>query len=326
MRVTSPDYNFVFDEKTGFFARWGKTLADDPQRSPFGPEILDIEVSTICSKGCAFCYKSNKQAGVNMSFGKFKHIFDYRPPTITQIAFGIGDIDANPDLFKMFSYCRLHHVVPNVTINGERMTPQLYDSLSRLCGAVAVSHYSDDSCFNAVQELAKRGMKQVNIHALLSEETYQKCTDLINSTDPRLAGLNAVVFLWLKPKGNRNNLHQLSSLDKFKTLINLALDNGERIGFDSCSANNFMKAIADRPDAKELSVSCEPCESGLFSYYINAHGVAYPCSFSEGLVNGIDLMETSLKDAWKDKITTDFANKLQSCNRSCPLYKLELDA
>jgi len=45
---------------TGFHGRWGKTEQDDPQFSPFGPEILDIEISVNGCKGaggkiCKMC-------------------------------------------------------------------------------------------------------------------------------------------------------------------------------------------------------------------------------------------------------------------------------
>lgn len=53
--LKTPKYNYVFNRKTGFFARWGETLEDNPEYSACGPEILDIEISTICHKGCNFC-------------------------------------------------------------------------------------------------------------------------------------------------------------------------------------------------------------------------------------------------------------------------------
>ena len=42
----SEDYNFIFKKNDGFFMRWGKTKEDDPQFSPYGPEILDLEISS----------------------------------------------------------------------------------------------------------------------------------------------------------------------------------------------------------------------------------------------------------------------------------------
>ncbi len=35
----SENYNFLFRYKDGFFMRWGKTTRDDPQFSPYGPEL-----------------------------------------------------------------------------------------------------------------------------------------------------------------------------------------------------------------------------------------------------------------------------------------------
>ncbi len=81
--VKGQHYNYLFNLDDGFFARWGKTKQDDPQFSPIGPELLDIEVSTICSNRCTWCYKSNTSAGKNMSFSTFKSIFDKIPGSLT---------------------------------------------------------------------------------------------------------------------------------------------------------------------------------------------------------------------------------------------------
>ncbi len=172
----SEDYNFKFDKKTGYFARWGKTLKDDPKVGML--EIFDLEVSTVCngigkeiagSSGvCKHCYKSNNPNGKNMSFDTFKEIFDKLPKTLTQIAFGIGnlhvehevdgktvvDLYGNPDLIKMFKYCREKGVIPNLTTSGYMLTDETAKTFAELCGAVAVSIYEPrDVCYNAVKKL-----------------------------------------------------------------------------------------------------------------------------------------------------------------------------
>jgi len=82
-KFRSTEYNFTFDTVSGFFARWGKNKEDDPSYSPYGPEILDIEVSTIChginGKPCVHCYKSNTGVGKNMTLETFKTILDKMP-------------------------------------------------------------------------------------------------------------------------------------------------------------------------------------------------------------------------------------------------------
>jgi len=319
----------------GFFARWGKNKEDDPEYSPFGPEILDIEISTICSRACSWCYKSNKAQGRYMSFANFKKMFDKFPKHLTQIALGIGDIDGNPDLWFIMDYCRANGVIPNLTINGERMTGDLYTRLANTCGAIAVSKYDKDICYDAVKELSDRGMTQVNIHSLLSKETYLNCyTTLLDKIiDPRLAGLNAVVFLWLKPKGERNRLNQLDSMKRFRDLIETAMETGSRFGFDSCTAPTFLKAVEDNPNFETYKTMSEPCESTLFSYYINVDCIGFPCSFSESTeeYKGVDVVgcEDFIRDIWNAEETKKFRTRVMSnkdCNgcRMCPVYDLGL--
>jgi hypothetical protein len=83
--LASKHYNYVFDKKTGFFARWGQTKEEDPDFSPFGPEILDLEIdSGECLGNCKFCYKSNG-SGVpskHMSLEDFKTLLDKMPKTL----------------------------------------------------------------------------------------------------------------------------------------------------------------------------------------------------------------------------------------------------
>ena len=61
------DYKYIFNKTNGDFMRWGKTYDEDPNFSPIGGEILDIEITTICNgingKLCPFCYKSNTPDG-----------------------------------------------------------------------------------------------------------------------------------------------------------------------------------------------------------------------------------------------------------------------
>lgn len=317
--VQSRIYNYFFDKETGLFMRWGATKDEDPCFSPFGCEIADIEISTVCSKGCKFCYKGNVTRGKNMSIEKYKEVFAALPSTLTQVAFGIGDIGGNPDLEKILEYTRSKGVIPNITINANKVTPEQYDMLARHCGAVAVSLYDYDECYNAVKELSDRGMTQVNIHCLLSHETYEKCLKVINdaTTDSRLKDkLNAIVFLHLKPKGRAvTNEFHIPTDEEFKNVVEYALKNNVGFGFDSCSANKAMKYLPE----KYHSV-IEPCESTLFSCYINVDGLAFPCSFAEDIYEGIDV--TKYTDFWYSQEYRSFRSKCLENNRKCPIYNL----
>ncbi len=325
--LESEGYNYRFNRSNGIFFRWGRTHEEDPQFSPFGPELADIEISTSCSQGCPWCYKNNVPAGKNMSLDTFKVVFQKLPNTLTQIAFGIGDIDANPDLWSIFRHCRANHVIPNVTINGSHLTPEHARKFVDLCGSVAVSHYDDDTCFDAVHLLANAGGTQVNIHQLMSRESAAECLALVEKAtkDPRLVNhVNAIMFLSLKRKGRGTGFNPIEN-EKFKKIIEAAFRRKITFGFDSCSANRFFEVIKEHPDHERLAMVVEACEGSCFSVYINVDGVAYPCSFMEGQVTikGISTLGAKdfLQDVWFSREFTEFREKLMLAGRSCPEFK-----
>jgi MoaA/NifB/PqqE/SkfB family radical SAM enzyme len=328
-----PGYHSVFDRVSGFHARWGDTTDEDPQLAP-GPEILDIEIATACDgvagAPCRFCYKSNTRRGVQMSFETYKDLFARLPPTTTQIAFGIGNLYGHEDMWQIFQHTRDNGVVPNVTINGWQLTDELADRLVAVMGAIAVSRYTPkDTCYDAVKKLTDRGMRNVNIHQLVSADTHASCMELLEdmATDPRLAKLNATVFLMLKPKGRGPSLRPIAR-DQYAELVQTALSRRLRIGVDSCSVPSFLSVTEGHPYRPWLVQSTDPCESGLFSLYIDVHGNAWPCSFGEGRddLEPVNVLEADdfIEDVWNGPEISRWRERLCGNCRSCPLWKLDL--
>lgn len=334
-------YNYIFNKKTGVFLRWGASKEEDPTMCAFGPEIADIEVSTICNRGCKFCYKANTGIGSNMSLETYKAVLSKFPTMLTQVALGIGDLHSNPDIWNILDYTRSQNIIPNITINGKDLDLIYAKRLAEVCGAVSVSRYNPvDDCYNAIKMLTDAGLQQANIHAILSADTYSDNYQLLQDvqTDPRLEKINALVFLALKPKGRSSKLQYEQDLNKFFDLIQAYNDAGLNVGLDSCSAPQMLK-FADKFDKKEFINSIEPCESGLFSIYVNVHGDLYPCSFAEGTKGwgvGINLLETKdfMKEVWFSERLQKWRKRLlkssSSCKdcmvqkhcRSCPLYDI----
>jgi len=156
-------YHYTFDKSNGNFARWGKTYEDDPEYCPAGPEILDLEIASgKCKGNCPFCYKGNSinEEAVNMTFDAFKSIIDKIPKTLTQVAFGICDIDGNPDFLKMMDYTRSIGIVPNFTLSGIDLTDEMAEKVSKVAGALAVSAYETDKnvCYDTVKKFTDLGM------------------------------------------------------------------------------------------------------------------------------------------------------------------------
>ena len=335
--LRSPEYNYAFNKVNGRFMRWGKTKNDDPNFCPFGPEIADIEITTACNgipnaKGqrrvCSFCYKSNTPKGTYMSFETFKDIFHKLPDTLTQIAFGVdAQFLTNPDSRKIFEYSRANGVIPNVTVAD--VDEDTAKCLAETCGAGAVSRYADKNiCYNTIERLAKYGLRQINIHIMLSKETEANLWETMNDfkTDPRLKHLNAIVILSLKKKG-RGEVYNQVSQEAFKKIVDFALAGGIPIGFDSCSCPKFLKSVDDSPNKEFFQSVSEPCESGLFSMYIDVEGIWHPCSFmadTGSWTQGIDMKKVNdfLSEVWYNSSVEGWRNKLLAKNRECPEFTI----
>ena len=333
-RAVSPSYNNILDKKTGSFARWGATQGEDPQWSPMGPEILDIEITVDgCPNTCAFCYKGNSQAeATNMTLGTFESILAKFGPNLGQIAFGITGVQTNPDFIPIMEHCRERGVVPNFTLSGADLTPEIAEKCSELVGAVAVSVYKPvDVGYDTVKTFTNLGVTQTNIHLMVSQETMPHVWRVVRDrgSDPRLADMNAIVFLTTKPKGRARGRFTAPTLAQYSELVKYCLDHDIAFGFDSCGASKFEAAIdtmglSDAVRAR-LKMCSESCESDLFSGYVNVRGEFWHCSFSEGEpgIEPVNLLEME-GDFWMSEPVVAFREKLLATTkdgcRQCPIF------
>lgn len=334
----SKEANYIFDKNNGNMITWGRTKEDDAVKFP-APTILDLEITTSCDGVggvlCPFCYKANNPYGKNMSFETFKKVFDKMPKSVTQIAFGADSKGtSNPDMFDMMIYARDRGVIPNITI--AEINKDMACKLASICGAVAVSRYHDkDICYNSIKNLTDCGLEQVNMHFMISEQTYERALETIEDivTDQRLSKLNAIVFLSLKTKGRGERGFTQLSQEKFNNLVRVCEANKIGFGFDSCSGIKYFKSLTDE-DYEVKSQYIQPCESTLESSYVDVDGNFYPCSFTEGTKGwekGISVVDSEdfVKDVWNNSRTEEFRNKLLGtvCGnrfgcRECPIYQI----
>jgi MoaA/NifB/PqqE/SkfB family radical SAM enzyme len=248
-----------------------------------------------------------------------------------QIAFGVdSQCTSNPDAFKIFEYCRENGVIPNVTVAD--ISDDTAKKLASLMGAVAVSRYADKNvCYDSVKRLTDLGMKQINIHQLISKETLQQTLETIAdiSKDTRLAKLNAIVFLSLKKTGRGKEYNTLTQ-SEFNSIVQICLQKGIRFGFDSCGCASFLEAVKHHPNYKTFEMYAEPCESLRMSCFINVNGMLSPCSFlEEKMTNkiGIDVINCNdfITDVWMNPNSVIFRNKSIECANKmggCPIYNI----
>lgn len=338
-RLRSKDgkYNYNYNTEDGHFQRWGATLDEDPEYSMYN-EILDIEITTICTgpdnKLCSFCYKSNNLAGYNMPLSDFKKVID-KMPWLTQCALGADAKGVtNPDMVPMMQYARSKGIIPNLTIAD--VSKDVAGKLAKVAGAIAVSVYKHAGvgiAYDSVKNLTDAGMTQVNLHYMISGRTIEHAYKVINDmkNDPRLSGVNAIVFLSLKQKG-RGAKHDYVTQEQYKALVTHCLENNVPFGFDSCSAPTFLESVKDHKNFARFKELSEDCEATMFSSYVNEYGEFFPCSFTEkwiegGWEKGLNVIEADdfIKDVWTHPKTLKFreelmGNKDDNGCRNCPAF------
>jgi hypothetical protein len=259
------------------------------------------------------------------------------PKTLTQIAIGITGVKTNPDFLRMMQYCRQIGVVPNFTLSGIDLEPEFASELAQVIGAVAVSAYQTDKnvCYNTVALFTKLGIKQTNVHLMVAQENIDFVYEVLKDrlSDARLASMNAIVFLGVKPKGRaKEGFHPLSA-EAYAQLIKHCLDNKIPFGFDSCSAPKFEAAVAKmeltEEHRKQMIECSESCESSLFSAYINVDGKYWHCSFTENEDGQecVDVLAAKdfLQDVWYSPVVRKFrerslATAQQGCRR-CTIFE-----
>lgn len=338
----SHTYHCFFSKANGLNIRFGKTVDEDPNVCELGPEILDLEVSVNgCvpvpgSTNCRYCYKNNTNAKpTNMTFETFKQIVDSFPKNLSQIAFGITGLQTNPDLEKMFEYCRKIGIIPNVTTVGADMDEHMKDVLCHWCGAVAVSCYTGakELCYKTIKELhdyAKEKYNRdlhVNMHIVVSEDNMPHLREVLKDiADKKVDGLKSVVLLRIKPKGRAAYMNCRVSKDIYRELVAFCLDSKISFGFDSCSATPVMEVLTEFGHP-ELCASCEKCESSSLSAYINVFGQYWSCSFMEGredVIKPIDVLKYNHSYEWWNADSVKFVRQhTNCCKQSCPWYNLD---
>ena len=352
-QIKSDDYNLLFNKQTGYTMRWGRTLHDDPDFSPYGPEIIDMEISSAArndvdardplhinvNHGCdgpgcmRFCYKKNRpDKSVHMSLDTFKSIMNRMPKTVCSIAFGVlSPLQQHPELWEIFQECRERDVVPCVTIN-QGVSMDTAERLAAFCGAVAVSvnEFNKEMAYNTIKTLSQNfGMDQINIHIVLSNDSVEFIKTVVNDIkdDSRLTKLNAMVMLSFKDKAKSCAMEPITST-YYREVIDCCINAGINFGFDSCSALCFMDAIKDHPMRKKLDSFVEPCESMMFSTYIDVNAKLYACSFLENKnmwQEGIDVLaHDDFLDIWNNEKVQEWRKLLMSTNRGCPEYRIGL--
>jgi sulfatase maturation enzyme AslB (radical SAM superfamily) len=319
------NYKHIFNTSTGRFL-----VDSELTRSPFGPEILEIELTrNNCPHQCKFCYRMNNNSKpvINMTLEQFKKVIEKIPKTLCQVSLGVTTLTANPDLIPILQYLKTEKIPATITITGKELTDELLGDLVPLLNGISLSIYNVNQGIDILKRLLKTNIRQLTLHQIAAKETKYSIHELLNAITTNRLPINRIGLALLRPKPvNKATFTQLT-WDEYSKILENALDNGFKVGFDQCS-KPFLSNFYDKRVIDDMT----DCECGNTLGFIDAECKFWHCGFSEiaSIKNkGIDLLDNTIdftRDVWEEPnyikyLKTVNSNKYKGCVK-CPLFNL----
>ena len=319
------NYIAVFNPTTGEYLRLGNATFSQ------SPDLIDIGIMGeckagkigLCAKAGVSCYQSGTAKFLeNMPLKLYQSIIEQAKDYVFQVALGgRGDPNHHENFAEILRIARENEIVPNYTTSGYGLTDEQIQLTKQYCGAVAVSWYDETHSQKTIDRLINAGVT-TNIHYVLNRQSISKAKVLVDKLDKKI---NAIIFLLHKPVG-LGTTAEIPTAEQMRTFLGWADEwvlAGKNIGFDSCCVSAI---INHTQNINRQTV--EPCEAARFSMYINAQGIATPCSFDQG--GGVDLHHSTILQAWDSDYFEKYRQKFkQSCTDcgdrldclgGCPLH------
>lgn len=323
-RFRNDDYELLFNEFTGFEILRGINGKSDPFWLEL-PSLLDIGIMGTCKNKCEFCYQGHIDKP-NMKLEDFKMIIKQVKHHTNQVALGgRGDPNKHKNFKEILTYCRKNKIAPNYTTSGIDLTPDEI-SISKICGAVAVSDYGKPFTYKALKGFIESDIKTA-MHIIYSKSSHDKVIQILKGEDVwnnkiDLIKLNSIIFLLFKPHGAGQTLDWTPTVDQIKEFSDIIFNPQTifKIGIDSCLVNRVLQYA--NPNKIQL-MSIDTCEGSRQSAYITPDMKMMPCSFADK--NKFAVQITDDKDVsfiWNNSpIFKRFRNTLYGNKTQCPLFK-----
>ncbi len=95
-----------------------KTREWEGEPKPEFPESVDLKITDMCDKGCAYCHESSSPDGDHARAGTVQRLIDGLPPGV-EIAIGGGNAITRPDLQGLLWRLRARGLIANITVHIE---------------------------------------------------------------------------------------------------------------------------------------------------------------------------------------------------------------
>jgi len=298
------------------------------------PETLHLALTNTCDQTCTGCFYSRGKADqeIYMAAELFQHILDMASRHhVFQFAFGGGEPLLHPRILEFVKRSRDKNIVPNITTNGNRLTPELARDLKEAgLGQIQISLDAADEDLNektrpnhaaALKAVAACWDSDLRfgINALVTRENFRKLPSLVDFSEK--AGASGINLLRPKPPVLSSGwLERVSLTPEDNLQFHRLLRKVSRKNTIPVTLDQSLSFLAFHRNPEELYRSgVWGCGAGRRFLTIDPSGTIYPCShFREAIGSNGDFVQ-----AWKNSAVLEkFRGLEHNMNGHCQGCKM----
>lgn len=293
------------------------------------PTEVHFAITNRCSAGCPHCYMAAgaKEQG-ELDTESLKRALDILAEMkVFHIAMGGGEALERPDLFEIAAYAREKGLVPNLTVSGVGITPDIAKKM-KVFGQVNVSMDAVGAAYglfrgkdmfatadSALDMLVAAGVP-AGINCVVGRENFDSIGELFEYAAAKK--LNEIEFLRFKPAGRGGQIYAQHSTTHEQNIALVPMlaecsDQHEIAAKIDCS---FVPMFCYHYPPLELleKMATYGCEAGNVLLGIRSDGSVSGCSFLKSC--GMSVFELGAgrkRQQLQDKMTTWLEEPPQPC-------------
>ena len=282
-----------------------RSLGHGPSAAWEGPETsllaapleVHLSVTNACTQACRHCYMdSGPKDERELSDAKAREAIDLLAGMgVFHVALGGGEALERPGFFELAEHVRARGMVPNLTTNGSRITPETARRC-RVFGQVNVSidELGSDAVhaerMRAVDLLREAGVR-VGLNCVVTRSSFDRLDAVLAFAQDR--GLVDVELLRLKPSGRgrrdylERRLTPAQNREFYGQIQRLTRTWRVPVKIDCSFVPMFCWRRPDKILMDRLSVY--GCEAGNVLLGVRSDGTVAGCSFLRGDASIFDL-------------------------------------
>jgi len=314
-----------------------ETIFEDIPNSLSAPETLHIALTNACDQVCPGCFYSRGRGGTEqfLSTELFEKILNEAERSkVFQFAFGGGEPLLHPDVLAFVNKTQKRGIVPNITTNGNLLTPGMASELKKgKLGQLQISLDGSGKEINArtrpnyeqavqAMETCRTAGLRFGINALVTRENFRSIPSLFAFA--KRMGAEGVNLLRPKPPVHSPDwLKNASLAPQENQELNALLLQRAKNGRIAVTLDQSLCFLTRHRTPGELYYNgVWGCGAGRRFLTIDPEGTVFPCShFREPVGFAGDFME-----AWKNSLLlTEFRlleKKINGICRSCRLLSV----